>query len=103
MTEFCCGNMRDHVLIEYDSEKFVDFDVTKRYFGIFRKNSPWSISISNCPFCGAKLPENLIDERWDTIMNELGSDYLPDDEGNPPKKELPEEFKTDEWWKKRGL
>ena len=84
--------------------KYVKYVAEERAFFIYEKGSArYGICIDYCPFCGAKLPENLIDERWDTIMNELGPDYLPDDDGNPPKKERPEEFKTDEWWKKRGL
>ena len=103
MIKFCCSSMKNYALEEDDKEKFIDFDLSKRFFGAFKKNTAYSINIDYCPFCGKKLPSNLIDERWDTIMKELGSDYLPDDDGNPPKKELPEEFKTDEWWKKRGL
>lgn len=103
MKMFCCDIMRACALENDDKEKFIDFDLSKRYFGIFQKNSPWSISIKRCPFCGGNLPNDLIDEKWNTIYKELGKDYLPDDDGNPPKRELPEEFKTDEWWKKRGL
>jgi hypothetical protein len=47
-----------------------------------------------CPFCGAKLPTDLCDEHFDAIRDpETGKVLDP----------LPEEFKSDEWWKKRGL
>ena len=103
MIKFCCEDMKIHALEKDDSWKMISFDLSKRFFGIFRKNTPWSIAIKHCPFCGSKLPNNLIDEKWNTILKEFGKDYLYDDDGNPPKKELPKEFKTDEWWKKRGL
>jgi hypothetical protein len=46
-----------------------------------------------CPFCGKKLPKNLTDEHFDAIRDENGKPLEP----------IPEEFQTDEWWKKRGL
>ena len=56
------------------------------------------------PFCGKKLPEPLDPE--DTIIDEYGPDYVKYT-FDPKYKELPpevkQEFKTDEWWKKRGL
>jgi hypothetical protein len=103
MEIFCCERMETEALSEDQKWKFIDFDLSKRYFGIFQINTPYSIEIKHCPFCGKKLPDNLIDEKWDTIFSELGKDFLADEDGNPPKKELPPEFKTDEWWKKRGL
>jgi hypothetical protein len=46
-----------------------------------------------CPFCGKKLPKDLCDEHFDAVRDDTGKPLDP----------LPEEFKTDEWWKKRGL
>ena len=58
-----------------------------------------------CPFCGAKMPTNLSisdeygnDPYSDAIEKAVGKDYCDITED-----EIPEEFKTDEWWKKRGL
>lgn len=48
-----------------------------------------------CPFCGEKLPKNL-DKQWYRALKGLGFNE-PDDE------DIPEEFKSDEWWKKAGL
>jgi hypothetical protein len=48
-----------------------------------------------CPFCCKKLPEDLVDAHFDAIRDENGD--------GRPLDPLPEEFKTDEWWKKRGL
>jgi hypothetical protein len=106
MTKYCCEDMELYAERDVDDDrgKYVDYDLAERFFSIYAAGSNrYGIHIPYCPFCGSKLPELLVDERWDTILTELGPDYLPDDDNNPPKKELPEEFKTDEWWKKRGL
>jgi hypothetical protein len=62
-----------------------------------------AVKIEFCPFCGCKFPDELSAKMQEIILEELGDDYLPDNEGNEPKKKLPEEFLTDEWWKKHGL
>ncbi len=58
-----------------------------------------SFKISYCPRCGTKLPENLTDAWWDIIEEKFGISELFDER----LKDLPEEFKTDAWWKNRGL
>lgn len=52
-----------------------------------------------CPACGKKLPSRLRDRWVETIQNELNID-LPFD---MDRRRLPKEFKSDAWWKKRGL
>ncbi len=107
MTKFCCEDMLLNVEKDANdpySFKNVAYDEPERCFYIYDAgDNKHGVVINYCPFCGAKLPADLIDEREETIILELGYDYLSDDNGNQPKKELPEEFKTDEWWKKRGL
>ena len=52
-----------------------------------------------CPWCGKELPKDL-DGIWgETLEREYGLTEEERDEGS----KIPEEFKTDEWWKKRGL
>jgi DNA-directed RNA polymerase subunit N (RpoN/RPB10) len=56
-----------------------------------------------CPFCGKSL-KSKYDLFLSTIKEELGIDTESEDCGiSEVCKSLPEEFKTDEWWKKRGL
>lgn len=54
------------------------------------------IDICFCPWCGTKLPKDLTTELTNMIYKELGlsgyDDHL-----------IPYEFKTDIWWKRRGL
>jgi hypothetical protein len=52
------------------------------------------IKISFCPFCGNKFPPSKRDAYFETL------DKL---KINAWKDDVPEEFKTDEWWKRRGL
>jgi hypothetical protein len=74
--------------------------------------------MSYCPFCGTEFPPDLVEKWAQVILEELGPEYLVEFETNyqksirknyvpdpdlPEAKPLPEEFKTDEWWKKRGL
>ncbi len=52
-----------------------------------------------CPYCGKKMPKELSDEWYDILEKEYGiKDPIHCD-----KKQVPQEFWTDEWWKKRGL
>jgi hypothetical protein len=51
-----------------------------------------------CPWCGTSLPKDLSESLALVLQKEYGiEDVIFDREKIPP------EFKTDEWWKKRGL
>jgi hypothetical protein len=63
--------------------KIVDFD-----------GGPAGVEITHCPWCGAKLPESLGERRIDDLA-EMGLE--------PEDPAVPEEYRTDEWWKRRGL
>jgi hypothetical protein len=54
-----------------------------------------------CPWCGKKFPESLREKFFDT----LESDYnISTDIGEyKTRPDIPSEFQSDEWWKKRGL
>ena len=58
-----------------------------------------------CPWCGTELPESVGDV-WDEILEkEYGlkiSDFF-NEKGEWDESRIPEEFKSDAWWKKRGL
>jgi hypothetical protein len=47
--------------------------------------------ITFCPWCGSKLPDSLRDA-WFQRLDELKLE--------PGEAQLPEEMKTDAWWKK---
>ncbi|MBR1479278.1 MAG: hypothetical protein IJ599_00020 [Alphaproteobacteria bacterium] len=59
-----------------------------------------AIPIDYCCMCGARLPEKL-DKKWSTeLQNTYGRELLwrAYQSGN-----IPFEFRTEEWWRKRGL
>jgi hypothetical protein len=56
-------------------------------------------SLKYCPWCGVEFPKTLGDEWMDTVRDELGLEDPADDD----RDKVTEEFRTDEWWKKRGL
>ncbi len=94
----CCQNMEYYAsnknsLLEYDptvrSYRFIIYD---------SKNGTHQM-LWYCPWCGRKLPEEL-DEEWGEILEK---EYGIEEPGWKKLEELPEEFRTDEWWKKRGL
>jgi len=70
-----------------------------RFYGIDLKGSSGSQKIDFCPWCNARLPEDLSEKYVQLIFEELGFNPLD----IKYKKSLPAEFKSDEWWKKRGL
>lgn len=53
-----------------------------------------------CPWCGVKLPESVRDQYFDILETEYG---IESDLEMEEQEGFPEEFKTDEWWKNRGL
>lgn len=54
--------------------------------------------IQYCPWCGSNLPEDLSERFFHTVKTEVGKDVNLSEIKN-----LPLEFQTDEWWKKRGF
>jgi hypothetical protein len=104
----CCAHMdrytttRDKVdfIIVYKpdmrSYSFLLYDHGK-YIGVRQR-------LWYCPWCGTKLPEDLTEEYEEVLEKEYGitaKDW--DAPGWSDEIHLPEEFRTDEWWKKRGL
>lgn len=78
----------------------LEYKSTMRKYRIVFNNNITRQGIKYCPWCGIKLPKNLTDEFYDTLENEYGIICISDLEENT---NIPQEFKTDEWWKKRGL
>jgi hypothetical protein len=95
--QYCCDRLNRYIEdrripINY-SAKFREY-----YLPLGCKSSAIQL-IDYCPWCGTKLPVSLNDE-YISILDEYGIDDYFDEE---QLKRLPPEFKTDEWWKKRGL
>jgi hypothetical protein len=100
-TEHCCNNMdyyattptEEHELIRYHSEKREYTFMLHGYdFGLQQE-------MSYCPWCGTKLPESLGEKWCKVVEEECGVKEVFAEEWA----KLPEEFRTNQWWKKRGL
>jgi hypothetical protein len=57
-------------------------------------------NIFYCPWCDTQLPTSVRDEWFNILEKEYG---LTDPYDQEQEKLIPQEFHSDEWWKKRGL
>ena len=93
----CCKGMYEDL-----TSKEAEFDVTFKCFYL-HLYTHWQ-SLWYCPYCGTKLPNLRCADEFGT---DLYADALEEAVGKEfcdiTEDEIPEEFKTDEWWKKRGL
>lgn len=101
---FCCKEIE---LLINDPESPLEYEPTRRlYFLVsvpkeFRRKNELSIAfeISHCPKCGKELPKDLSDEWLSIVEKEFGITSPLDEKIET----LPQKFRTDKWWKKRGL
>ena len=108
LNKFCCEALQRYV----EDEQMI-YDPITRSVEFYINDKVWSghddfsakAICCYCPFCGTKLPKSLygVDENGnhiyaDALEEEVGKEYCDITED-----EIPEEFKSDEWWKKRGL
>jgi len=105
--KYCCKTMEEKLVKLDNSEKknhSVVYDDQWRIYTIifqnnYKKEEKYLTEISYCPWCGTKLPSDLSDKWWDVLEEEYGITDPRNDEYD----QVPAEFRTDEWWRKRGL
>ena len=105
MVSLCCKDMQNNVYnidqktfssVErcdktiYYSSKFDEYGIPIRDGECGCATS--YILINNCPWCGKRLPESKRNA-WFDALEELGFD-------SPLDEDIPEKFKTSEWWDK---
>ena len=93
-TKHCCGQITRYL---GDPRINIHYCSKFREYATHLTNSPAKQCYFYCPWCGSKLPESLRDEYFDILKKEyniVAAIFTED---------IPEEFQTDEWWKKRGL
>ena len=91
----CCGQMTWH--LEGGKVNIV-YSPRFRHYAIGLWWSSATQMIRYCPWCGARLPESLWDLWCDTVREMIGDDFNVFEDGP-----IPEEFRTDAWWRERGL
>jgi hypothetical protein len=92
---FCCEDMQRLVGNQRTS---VTYKAIDRRFVI---EGDLGLEMDYCPWCGTKLPENLREEWFETLEREYG---IETDIGEArDRTDIPQEFWSDEWWKKRSL
>jgi hypothetical protein len=103
---FCCKDIS--FFIENPDDP-ISYDCVLREFYIKTGNKRKSSYLRNvimlvyCPWCGFKLPGNLRSQYSDVVSEYIGREIGVGEIWDGKAGSLPEEFKTDEWWKKRGL
>jgi hypothetical protein len=95
MEVFCCKKIKDAIEIY----KAIDIEEEVRGYFIEASEKGVSLALRFCPFCGSDLGKRLNEEYYDTLENEYGIE----DPDFINFTNVPEEFKSDKWWRKRGL
>jgi hypothetical protein len=107
--QHCCPTMNEHLDPETREDEYpLEYEPDiRKYSLVFReKGEDFGIrqQLWFCPWCGKKLPEKLSYKMEEVLEKEYG---ITEKDWSSPEwddeKDLPEEFRTDEWWKKRGL
>ncbi len=101
MLKYCCSTLE---LCINEPRVPISYNPIFREYNINSKECQGKIGyrMNVCFWCGKDLPKDVRTEFFDIFYDEL---KLGDVERSPITKTpgLPEEFKSDEWWKKRGL
>ena len=106
--DYCCNIMdyyadseytKEHELIRYKS------DIRDHSFLLHGSYAGFNQQIIYCPWCGTKLPKELGEEWCNALEEEHGLtiDDFRDQKGRWDESKIPAEFRTEEWWRKRGL
>ena len=108
----CCEAMEYYL---QEQKVLIFYNPVFREYFIGVKSYPWSKqTIYGCPWCGKAFLPSLVDKYVEILENEYNiffysltgkyfniqsEDFdLPDE-----AEDIPEEFKSDAWWKKRNL
>ncbi|RHZ35264.1 DUF6980 family protein [endosymbiont GvMRE of Glomus versiforme] len=98
--KFCCNFLQ--LRLEKDDSR-LHYDRVLREFYIERiYDSSSAHVIKNCPWCGKKFPKELRSEWFNILEKEYNIEPEVGKNGEWVDN-VPKEFKSDEWWKKRGL
>ena len=97
-TDHCCQMM---AFFTEDKRIGIRYNPKTRSYYIDLIDGPAKQNISYCPFCSKKLPTCLREKYYVILNKKYNIEDLYDRE--KLEKLIPEEFKSDAWWKKRNL
>lgn len=107
--QHCCPTMNRRLDPEIlDNGELLEYapDIRRYWFILHEqgKDTKVRLPLIYCPWCGTKLPEKLSEKMEEVLEKEYGITAKDWDAPNwDDNIHLPQEFRTDEWWKKRGL
>ena len=93
---YCCSDLYKELLSD---GSLLDYHTKYREYGIKIPKSSAIMIMDYCLFSGDQFPVSLR-SRWFDILRK---EYRLKNPCEEDKKKVPQEFLTDEWWKKRGL
>ena len=94
---FCCITMKEYAIDHPD--ELVSYSASERCYLLVGRIKPYASKMYFCPWCGSQVPKDLSGVWIDILVEEYGLKSPC----NWDRDKIPPEFKTDEWWKKRGL
>ena len=109
--EQCCSLMKQ--FLEEQKAAIYYNPILREYYIRLWSYPKGRQAIYACPWCGKEFPKSLISKYFDTLKKEYKTiyidclnkyiEYCEDATIEDKEIKLPEEFKSDKWWKKRGL
>ena len=96
---YCCQEWIDGCVNEDAVPISYHADI-RQYYLICDSRVSWVQKINHCLYCNHKFPEDLYAQYSELLEKEHGLDEVT--AWRYPER-VPEEFKSEEWWKKRGL
>lgn len=94
MQEHCCVELSKFLA---EGKVSISYSPRFREYAIDLRSSGGKQLIAFCPWCGAQLPTPLRDEWYDLVEAQVSALSGPDD------LRIPEDFKSDKWWRNRDL
>lgn len=93
--EYCCSLLET---FHKDPRLDINYDeVFRRYYIHLSSGHDATQGLFFCPWCGQKLPKELSEEYYDSLWKIFGEDV------DLNEIDLPDEFKSSQWWKNRNL
>jgi len=95
----CCERLFNNL---HDKNLPFGYSNKVREFFLNYLDSEFTVQLIHyCPWCGMKFPQSLRNQYFEILEKEYGLEPDIFDIDVDPR--IPKEFKSDEWWKKRGL